>query len=66
MGPRRYLHLRGTRRIHHARIAARPDSVRISQLAKSHGFSQLNRLTAAHRKQFGEFPSTASRRLPRS
>ena len=61
VGPSRYFHLHGMRRVHNAD----PGIASVSRIARCHGFNEPGRFAAAYRKQFGELPSATLRRVGR-
>ena len=62
VGPNRYFHLRGMRRVHQALVGAHPGRDSVSAIAMCHGFNRTGRFAAAYRRQFGELPSATLRR----
>jgi AraC-like DNA-binding protein len=64
VGPGRYLHLRGMRRVYHALIGSHPGRDSVAGIAKCYGFNGTGGFAAAYRRQFGEFPSATLRRGP--
>jgi AraC-like DNA-binding protein len=62
MGPSRYGRLRRLQQVHRALRSGDPTIVRVSEVAKQHGFHGLGHFAAYYRRSYGELPSTTLRR----
>jgi AraC-like DNA-binding protein len=62
ISPQRYIRLRRLHLVHAAILRADGERVRVAELARRAGFTQLGRFAALYRGTFGETPSTTLRR----
>jgi AraC-like DNA-binding protein len=62
MGPMGFLRERRFEAARRALVAARRESVTVTQIAHLHGFMHLGRFSVGYRRRFGESPSAALRR----
>jgi AraC-like DNA-binding protein len=63
MSPSRYLQQRRLNRVRQAMLNADPGTVKVSEIARSHGFTASGRFAALYREAFGETPSATLRRV---
>jgi AraC-like DNA-binding protein len=63
MSPGQYLRLRRLNRVRRAILNADPSTAKVSEIARSHSFTELGRFAASYRKVFGEMPSITLRRV---
>jgi AraC-like DNA-binding protein len=62
MGPISYLRLRRMKSVRHALRSACPADYNVAELARRHGFTELDRFAARYRQLFGELPSATLQR----
>jgi AraC-like DNA-binding protein len=62
MSPISYIQLRALHAVHEILRHRGLEAVKVSHVARCHGFRQLGRFAATYRSLFGELPSTTARR----
>jgi AraC-like DNA-binding protein len=63
MRPSQYLRLRRLNRVRRAILNADSITATVSEIARSHGFTELGRFAVSYREAFGEMPSITLRRV---
>jgi AraC-like DNA-binding protein len=63
MSPSKYIRLRRLNRVRRAIFNADPSTAKVSEIARSHSFTDLGRFAACYREAFGEMPSITLRRV---
>lgn len=63
MSAGRYIRLRRLNRVRRAILDADPIMAKVSEIARSHSFTELGRFAVLYREAFGETPSTTLRRV---
>jgi AraC-like DNA-binding protein len=63
MTAKRYFRLRRLNDVRAALLSADPDTAKVSEIARSHNFTELGRFAASYQEMFGEVPSITLRRV---